>query len=59
MIDKKFQKFLCVFGIHKMPKWGDIECGSVTKIDGTELNNISVQRRICESCGARKVRIAV
>ncbi len=51
-------RFCCAIGIHKMPKWGEVENGTVTK-NGDLLKDICIQRRTCEACGARKTRIAV
>lgn len=48
----------CALGIHDMPKWGEAEKGSVT-IYGTLMDGVFVQRRTCNACGARKVRVAV
>lgn len=55
---KSLRHFLCAIGIHDMPKWDIPENGSIT-INGKLDENIFVQRRICNACGARKVRSAV
>lgn len=49
----------CALGFHKMPKWGAPESGSFTLMNGEYAKNISVQRRVCEICGAIKVRKAL
>lgn len=59
MNNKLIVRFLCAIGIHKMPKWGEVERGTVTAFDRQELKDICIQRRSCTACNARKMRIAI